>query len=64
MHFDLTDLRLLAAIEATGSLSKAAATFPIAVSAASTRLRQFEQRCGLTLFERRADGMTATRPAA
>ncbi|WP_220814424.1 LysR family transcriptional regulator [Pseudomonas paralcaligenes] len=60
MHFDLTDLRLLAAIDATGSLSKAAATFPIAVSAASTRLRQFEQRYGLTLFERRADGMTAT----
>ncbi|HSC82655.1 MAG TPA: LysR family transcriptional regulator, partial [Pseudomonas sp.] len=60
MHFDLTDLRLLAAIAATGSLSKAAATFPVAVSAASTRLRLFEERCGLSLFIRKADGMTPT----
>ncbi|NES10126.1 LysR family transcriptional regulator, partial [Pseudomonas laurentiana] len=49
MHFDLQDLRLLAAVAATGSLSKAAATFPVAVSAASTRLRLFEERSGLTL---------------
>lgn len=60
MHFDLIDLRLLSAIAATGSLSKAAATFPVAVSAASTRLRLFEQRCGLTLFTRKADGMVLT----
>ncbi|UXY55560.1 LysR family transcriptional regulator [Pseudomonas tohonis] len=60
MHFDLTDLRLLAAIAATGSLSKAAATFPVAVSAASTRLRQFEERCALALFVRKADGMVPT----
>ncbi|MBC9251282.1 LysR family transcriptional regulator [Pseudomonas alcaligenes] len=60
MHFDLTDLRLLAAIASTGSLSKAAATFPVAVSAASTRLRLFEERCGLTLFTRKADGMIPT----
>lgn len=60
MHFDLPDLRLIAAIAATGSLSKAAATFPVAVSAASTRLRLFEERCGLTLFVRSSDGMTPT----
>ncbi|MCO7514516.1 LysR substrate-binding domain-containing protein [Pseudomonas guariconensis] len=60
MHFDLPDLRLLAAIAATGSLSKAAATFPVAVSAASTRLRLFEERCGLALFVRRVDGMQLT----
>lgn len=60
MHFELVDLRLLDAIAATGSLSKAAATFPVAVSAASTRLRQLEQRCGLELFVRRADGMSLT----
>ncbi|KNX77930.1 LysR family transcriptional regulator [Pseudomonas sp. 250J] len=60
MHFDLADLRLLAAIAATGSLSKAAATFPVAVSAASTRLRLFEARCGLTLFLRKTDGMQLT----
>lgn len=60
MHFDLPDLRLIVAIAATGSLSKAAATFPVAVSAASTRLRLFEERCGLTLFVRSNDGMTPT----
>ena len=60
MHFELVDLRLLDAIAATGSLSKAAATFPVAVSAASNRLRQLEQRCGLELFVRRADGMSLT----
>lgn len=62
MHFDLTDLRLLSAIATTGSLSRAAATFPVAVSAASTRLRQFEERSGVTLFTRAADGMKLTPP--
>jgi len=60
MHFDLIDLRLLAAIADAGSLSKAAASFPIALSAASNRLRHFEERCGLTLFQRHADGMDVT----
>jgi len=60
VHFDLVDVRLLVAIASTGSLSKAAASFPVAVSAASTRLRQFEQRCQVTLFTRNASGMTAT----
>ncbi|OLU31565.1 LysR family transcriptional regulator [Pseudomonas sp. PA27(2017)] len=60
MHFDLVDVRLLVAIASTGSLSKAAATFPVAVSAASTRLRQFEERCQVSLFARHANGMTPT----
>lgn len=60
MHFDLPDLRLLTAIASTGSLSKAAASIPVAVSAASTRLRLFEERCGVTLFTRKADGMQLT----
>ncbi|MFK8331759.1 LysR substrate-binding domain-containing protein [Pseudomonas sp. BJa5] len=60
MHFDLQDLRLLDAVAASGSLSKAAATFPVAVSAASTRLRLLEERCGLTLFTRKPDGMHLT----
>ncbi|MCY1391198.1 HTH-type transcriptional regulator CynR [compost metagenome] len=60
MHFDLQDLRLLAAVAANGSLSKAAATFPVAVSAASTRLRLIEERSGLTLFTRKSDGMQLT----
>jgi DNA-binding transcriptional LysR family regulator len=60
MHFDLIDLRLLMAIVDAGSLSKAAASFPIALSAASNRLRLFEQRCGLVLFSRTAEGMEVT----
>jgi DNA-binding transcriptional LysR family regulator len=60
MHFDLVDLRLIAAIADAGSLSKAATAFPIALSAASNRLRRFEQQCGLAVFARNADGMTLT----
>lgn len=60
MHFDLADLRLIVAVAATGSLSKAAASFPLAVSAASNRLRLFEERCGLSLFARHSDGMRMT----
>ncbi|MEG0860003.1 MAG: LysR family transcriptional regulator [Pseudomonas sp.] len=60
MHFDLADLRLLSAIAASGSLSKAAASIPVAVSAASTRLRLFEERCGVTVFTRTAGGMQLT----
>ena len=60
MHFDLVDVRLFVAIASTGSLSKAAATFPVAVSAASTRLRQFEERFQVILFVRNANGMTPT----
>ncbi|HEY0844072.1 MAG TPA: LysR substrate-binding domain-containing protein [Noviherbaspirillum sp.] len=60
LHFDLIDLRLLVAIADAGSLSRAAAAFPIALSAASNRLRHLEQRLGLPLFERHAEGMTPT----
>jgi DNA-binding transcriptional LysR family regulator len=60
LRFDLTDLRLLVAIAESGSLSRAAADFPIALSAASNRLRHMEHRLGLTLFKRHADGMTPT----
>lgn len=60
MQFDLTDLRLLIAIADAGSLSQAATQFPIALSAASNRLRHFEQRCGVILFTRSVGGVTAT----
>lgn len=60
MHFDLTDLRLIILIADSGSLSRAAADFPIALSAASNRLRLLEHRFGLPLFTRHADGMTPT----
>lgn len=60
MHFDLTDLRLLLAIAEAGSLSRAAERFPIALSAASNRLRGFEDDCGIVVFTRSASGMTPT----
>jgi len=60
MHIDLTDLRLLLAIADAGSLSKAAERFPIALSAASNRLRGFEDDCGIEVFTRSAGGMTPT----
>lgn len=60
MHFDLTDLRLLLAIADAGSLSRAAQRFPIALSAASNRLRGFEDNCGMAVFERSATGMKPT----
>lgn len=60
LRFDLTDLRLLVAIADSGSLSRAAAEFPIALSAASNRLRQLEHRLDQTLFMRHADGMRPT----
>lgn len=60
MHFDLTDLRLLLAIADAGSLSKAARRFPIALSAASNRLRGLEDDCGIAVFERSATGMKPT----
>jgi DNA-binding transcriptional LysR family regulator len=60
LRFDLTDLRLIVAVADAGSLSRAAADFPIALSAASNRLRLLEQRLGMRLFERHADGMAPT----
>lgn len=60
MHVELIDLRLLLAIAEAGSLSKAAQRFPIALSAASNRLRKFEQACGVDMFTRSAGGMTPT----
>lgn len=60
MQFDLTDLRLLLAIADAGSLSRAAQRFPIALSAASNRLRGFDQNAGVTVFVRSATGMTPT----
>jgi DNA-binding transcriptional LysR family regulator len=49
LHFDLVDLRLFVAIADSGSLSAAAVLLPLALSAASSRLRLLEGRLGLTL---------------
>ncbi|MFT4439024.1 helix-turn-helix domain-containing protein [Caballeronia sp. 15715] len=43
MRFDLTDLRLFAAVAACGNLTKAAESLPIAVAAASSRIKSLEE---------------------
>lgn len=58
--FDLIDLRLIVDIADKGSLSRAASAFPIAVSAASNRLRKVECEAGYALFNRSAEGMSPT----
>lgn len=57
LSFDLPDLRLILAVAEAGSLSKGAAALPLALSAASTRIRLIEDRFGLPLFHRRAGGL-------
>lgn len=60
IRFDLADLRLFIAIVEQGSLSKAAQVLPLALSAASARLKGLEERLGLVLFERGARGVSVT----
>ncbi len=60
MHYDLPDLRLVAAIADSGSLSRAAERVHLAVSSASHRLAQLESALGVQLFERHARGLTPT----
>ena len=60
LRFDLADLRLYVAIIECGSLSKAAAQLPLALSAASARLKALEQRLSLQLVERSAQGVSPT----
>lgn len=59
-RFDLADLRLYVGIVEHGSLSKAALALPLALSAASARLKTLERRLGVTLLERSAHGMKTT----
>ncbi|MCK6389968.1 MAG: LysR family transcriptional regulator [Azonexus sp.] len=60
MRYDLPDLRLVAAIADSGSLSRAAERVHLAVSSASHRLAQLEAALGIALFERHARGLTPT----
>lgn len=60
LRFDLPDLRLVVAIAEAGSLGKAASALPLALSAASSRLRLLEERLGERLFERTATGVSLT----
>jgi DNA-binding transcriptional LysR family regulator len=60
MRFDLTDLRLFAAVAACGNLTKAAESLPIAVAAASSRIKSLEESVDAQLFVRRSRGVELT----
>lgn len=60
LHFDLTDVRLFLAVARLGSVSKAVAEVPLAISSASARLKELEAHVGAPLFTRHARGMTLT----
>lgn len=57
---DLTTLRLLLAVEQTGSLNAAAAVLGISQPAASARIRAFEARWRLAVMQRSARGSALT----
>jgi DNA-binding transcriptional LysR family regulator len=60
MRFDIVDLRLFVAIAATGNLTKAAEGFPIALAAASARIKALEESVGARLLERSSRGVSLT----
>jgi DNA-binding transcriptional LysR family regulator len=60
MRYDLPDLRLVAAIADSGSLTGGAARIHLAPSSASHRLKQLEAALGVPLFVRQARGLTPT----
>jgi len=60
MYYDLPDLRLVAAIADSGSLTRAAARVHLAPSSASHRLTQLEAVLGVPLFTRHHRGLTPT----
>ncbi|MBS0354947.1 MAG: LysR family transcriptional regulator [Proteobacteria bacterium] len=61
MYYDLTDLRLFAAIAEEASLTRGAARAHLAPSSASHRLARLEESLGVALFERHARGLRPTR---
>ena len=63
MVYDLTDLKLVAAVADSGSLTRAAARVHLAPSSASHRLSQLEAALGVALFARHARGLTPTAAA-
>jgi DNA-binding transcriptional LysR family regulator len=60
MRFDLTDLRLFAAVAACGNITKAAEGLPIAVAAASSRIKSLEESVNARLLVRRSRGVELT----
>ena len=60
IRFEMADLKLYVTIIEQGSLSKAAKTLPLALSATSARLKALEDRLEIQLVERSARGVKAT----
>lgn len=59
-RLDLVSLRLLLAIAQSGSITQAASQCHLALGAASTRMRELEDRLGVQLLERHARGVRLT----
>lgn len=59
-RFDLVTLRLFVAVIDAGSLTAGADRFGISLAAASKRMAELEQHCGVTLLQRGQRGVTAT----
>ena len=59
-RFDLASLRLYVAVVDAGSLTAGANRFGISLAAASKRIAELEQHCGMALLRRSQRGVTAT----
>jgi DNA-binding transcriptional LysR family regulator len=57
MNFDLTDLRLFAAVAREANLTRAARLQHLSLAAASARIKALEQHAGVALLEREARGV-------
>ena len=60
MHFDLTDLRLFAAVAEEGSITAGAARAGLALASASARVRGMEEALGAPLLDRGRRGVRPT----
>ncbi len=59
-RYDFTDLALFVAVAESGSLTAGAARLPLALSAASQRIRKLEDSVGIALLAREHDGVSLT----
>ena len=59
-RFDLISLRLFVAVVDAGSLTAGAERFGTSLAAASKRIAELEQHCGVALLQRTQRGVTAT----